>query len=110
MVAVAVVHLGVRVVPRRDEFRLCRGGAVAPISWEVVAQFVAEQGDDTVLRGALGLADGAHSRRILPVRSSCIMPCLIWRAFASLASSAAISASMSKRTLPMAACSAGGGT
>ena len=66
--------------------------AVGPVAEVAVAQLVAEQGDDAVLRGALGLADGAHTSRILPVSSSCIMPCLSWRALASFASSAAISA------------------
>src|SRR5437773_5234236 len=45
----------------------------------------------------VGLAD-THINRILPVSRLCIMPCLIWRYLASLASSAAISASMSERT------------
>ena len=36
------------------------------------------------------------------------MPCLSWRALASFASSAAISASMSERMAAMAACSASG--
>ena len=49
--------------------------------------------------------DGAHINRLLPVSSSCIMPFLIWRALASLASSAAISASMSLRMAAIAICS-----
>ena len=79
--------------------------AVGPVAEVAIAQLVAEQGDDAVLRGAFGLADVAHTRRILPVRSSCIMPCLSWRALASFASSAAISASMSERMAAMAVCS-----
>src|SRR2546422_10764234 len=47
-----------------------------------------------------------HTRRILPVNSSCIMPCLSWRALASFSSSAATSASMSVRIVAMAVCSA----
>src|SRR5207247_6890720 len=46
-----------------------------------------------------------HLSRIPPVSSSCIMPCLSWRAFPSLASIAAISASMSERMAAMAVCS-----
>ena len=79
--------------------------AVGPVAEVAIAQFVAEQGDDAVLRGAFGLADVAHTSRILPVSSSCIMPCLMWRALASFASSAAISASMSERMAAMAVCS-----
>src|SRR5207249_12283637 len=79
--------------------------AVGPVTEVAVAQLIAKQGDDPVLRGALGLADGAHTRRILPVSSSCIMPCLSSRALASLASSAAIPASISERMAAMAACS-----
>src|ERR1039458_5557481 len=52
-----------------------------------------------------------HASRILPVRSSCIIPCLSWSALASLASSVVISVSMSERTTAMAVCSSiGGGT
>ena len=47
----------------------------------------------------------AHINRILPVSSSCIMPCLMWRALASLVSNAAISVSMSLRMAAMAVCS-----
>ena len=79
--------------------------AVGPVAEVAVAQFIAEQGDDAVLRGPFGFADVAHINRILPVSSSCIMPCLIWRALASLASNAAISASMSLRIAAMAVCS-----
>src|SRR5262249_15124823 len=49
---------------------------------------------------------GYRGNRILPVRSSCIMPCLTWRALASFASSPAISASMSERIAARASCSA----
>ena len=34
--------------------------AVGPVAEVAIAQFVAEQGDDAVLRGAFGLADVAH--------------------------------------------------
>src|SRR5438874_2493665 len=46
-----------------------------------------------------------HLSRILPVSSSCIMPCLSWCALASLDFSAAISASISDRMAAMAVCS-----
>ena len=49
------------------------------------------------------LADSAHTRRILPLSSSCIMPCLRLRALASFTSKETISASMSERTVAMAA-------
>src|SRR5215510_2108641 len=49
-----------------------------------------------------------HTRRILPVSSSCIMPCLSWRALASFSSSAATSASMSVSMVVMAVCSGKG--
>ena len=48
-----------------------------------------------------------HTSRILPVSSSCIIPCFSARVFSRRASSAASSASMSERTVAMAACSAG---
>jgi hypothetical protein len=35
--------------------------AVAPIAKVAIVELVAEQGDDAVLRGALGLANGAHA-------------------------------------------------
>src|SRR5438874_147835 len=47
-----------------------------------------------------------HTSRVLPVSSSCIMPCLSARVLASRASRAASSASMSERTAAMAVCSA----
>src|SRR5262249_62053601 len=50
-----------------------------------------------------------HTRRVLPVNSSCIMPCLSWRALASFSSSAAISASMSLRMMAIVVCSSIGG-
>src|ERR1019366_9022160 len=80
--------------------------AVRPISEIAITQLIAEQGDDAILRDAFGFADVAHTRRILPVSSSCIMPCLMHRALARLASSAAISESMSDRIAAMACCSA----
>ena len=79
--------------------------AVAPIAEVAIAQFIAEQGDDAVLRGAFGLADVAHINRVRPVRSSCIMPCLSWRALVSLVSSAATSPSMSDSVAAMTTCS-----
>src|ERR1019366_5690380 len=80
--------------------------AVGPVAEVAIVKFVAKQGDDAILRGAFGLADH-HTRRILPVRRLCIMPCLICPALASLASSAAISPSISVRTAAIAACSPG---
>src|SRR5580704_447946 len=68
--------------------------AVAPVAEAVVAEFIAEQRNDAVLRRPFGLADAAHTSRTLPVRSSFIMPCLMFLALASFSSSAAISASM----------------
>src|ERR1039458_4076167 len=94
-------------------YRICReeifldiavAVAVGPIAEVTIAELVAEEGQNAVLGSAFGLADG-HTRRILPVRRLCIMPCLIWRALASLASRAAISASISERTAAMAVCS-----
>ena len=84
--------------------------AVGPVAEVAVAQLVAEQGDDAVLSGAFGLADGADTSRILPVSSSCIMPCLRARVLARLSSSAAISASMSESTAARADCSGSGGS
>ena len=57
--------------------------AVAPIAEEAIAEFVAEQGDDAVLRGAFRLSNLSHGNRVFPVKSSCIMPCLISLALAS---------------------------
>ena len=80
-------------------------GAVGPIAEIAVAEFVAEQGDDPVLRGAFWLADGAHTSLVLPVSNSCIMPCLRARVLSRRCSSAASSASMSDSTSAMAVCS-----
>jgi hypothetical protein len=48
-------------------------------------------------------------RRVLPVRSSCSMPCLRARVLSRRCSSAASSPSMSERTVAMAVCSGRGG-
>ena len=79
--------------------------AVGPVAEVAIAEFIAKQGDDAVLRGAFWLAD-IHINRIFPVKRFCIMPCLSWLTLASLVSSATISASMSARTVAMAICSA----
>src|SRR5579872_5178261 len=78
--------------------------AVGPIAEVAVAEFVTEEGDDAVLGGAFGLAN-IHTSRIFPVKRLCIMPCLSWRVFSSLASRAAISASMQERTAAIVSCS-----
>ena len=51
-----------------------------------------------------------HTSRILPVSSSCIIPCLICRALASFVSSMAISVSISDKVVAIASCSARVGT
>jgi len=79
---------------------------VRPVPEVAIAQLVPEQGNDPALRSPFGFSNVAHMSRVLPVRSSRIMPCLIWRAFAHLASSAAISASISLRMLAIAVSSA----
>lgn len=56
--------------------------------------------------GRYGFRKIFHSRRILPVKSSCIMPCLSRRVLSHRCSRAASSASMSERTSAMAVCSA----
>ncbi len=99
--AVVVVRLGAQLVEGRADLRrrvaalgqlggeqvlldVAVAVAVGPVAEVAVAQFIAEQGDDAVLRGAFGLADGAHTSRILPVSSSCIMPCLSCAGFGEL--------------------------
>src|SRR5208337_2357439 len=82
---------------------------VFPITQVGVAQRIAEQLHDTGLGLLFDLADGAHTRRVLPVSSSRIMPCLRSRVLASRCSNAASSASMSDSTSAMAVCSFGGG-
>ena len=84
--AVVVVRLGAQLVQRDADLRrgvaaLGQPGreqllfdvavavAVGPVAEVAVAQLVAEQGDDAVLRGALGLADGTHVLRIRVTRS-----------------------------------------
>jgi hypothetical protein len=79
--------------------------AVAQVAERLVAEVVEEQADDAALGFPLWVSDGAHTRRVLPVRSSCIMPCLRRRVFSRRCSRAAISASMSERTAAMAVCS-----
>ena len=80
--AVVVVRLGAQLVQRDADLRrgvaapgqpggeqpfldVAVAVAVGPVAEVAVAQLVAEQGDDAVLRGAFGLADGAHTSRIL---------------------------------------------
>ena len=46
--------------------------------------------------------ESAYTNRMRPVSSSCIMPCLMWRALASRDSSSASSVSMSLRMVAMA--------
>src|SRR5579859_5078742 len=59
----------------------------------------------TILRGAFYLTNGIHSSLVFPVSSSCIMPCFKARVLSRFCSKAAISASMSERTVAMACCS-----
>src|SRR5713101_7844139 len=79
--------------------------AVDPVTEKVVAEPLAKQLDHPRLRPALDLADSAHTNRVLPVKSSCIMPCLMALVLSRRASSPAISASMSERMAAMACCS-----
>src|SRR5690606_25975000 len=89
---------------------------VLPVAEVGVAERVAQEGDHPLLGLDLALADAAHAAasgftsRTRPVRSCCIMPCLIARVLSRRASSAAISASMSERTVAMADCSSFGGS
>ena len=77
---------------------------------------VGEQGDDAVLRLALGAGLLRHgpppvgTSRVLPVSSSCIMACLRSRVLSRRASSADSSASMSESTAAMAVCSGSDGS
>ena len=80
-------------------------GPIRPVAQVAIPEFFMEQPDDAILRNPFGFADIAHISRILPVNSSCIMPCLIWRALSSFFSSASIAASMSERAAAMATCS-----
>src|SRR5687767_5345228 len=79
--------------------------AIAPIPKIAVAQLIAEQHDDPLLRRPLGLPNSAHIRRILPVSNSCIIACLSSRALVSLLSIETISASISESTAAIALCS-----
>ena len=50
--------------PRHKQafFNVAVAAAVGPVANISVAQLVAEEGDDPILRGALGLADVTHAR------------------------------------------------
>src|SRR6266516_6247206 len=67
-------------------------------------------GDRDGLLRCLLLSGRAHTSRILPVSSSCIIPCLSARVLSRRPSRAAISASMSESTAAMATCSDGVGS
>ena len=58
-----------------------------------------------VLGFSFNLSYASHISLILPVKSSCIMPCLIALHFSSFCSSASISESMSNNTFAIASCS-----
>ena len=123
-IAAVVVGLGAQLVesradlrrgisaprqPRRQNPRLdvAVAVAVAPVAQVAIAQLIHKELDHALLRGALRLADLVHSSRILPVRSSCIMPVFNWRALVSLVSSKVICTSMSDRIVAVCICSSG---
>src|SRR4051812_39403468 len=87
-----------------------------PVADVLEAQRLLEVLDHAVLRHAFQLTDVAHAalsatgRRVRPVRSSCIMPCLISRVLRSFMSNKFSSQSSSDITEPMAPCSSTGGT
>lgn len=80
----AVLHF-LEERPQQRLFNVRAARLVLPIAQIIVAQRVLEQPNHTVLRLALDLSDGgasggrSHTRRVLPVKSSCIMPCLTAR-------------------------------
>src|SRR5439155_2724991 len=89
-------------------------GPILPIAQVVVFERILKEGDHALLCVKLQLADVAHApastasgltSRTRPVRSCCIMPCLMARVLSRLCSSATISASMSESTAAIAACS-----
>src|SRR5215472_14135144 len=84
--------------------------AVRPVPEVLVSKLVVIKPDHPILRFAFWFADLAHTNRILPVNSSCIMPCFSSRAVTILASMASISASMSFKTSAIAPCSFGDGS
>ena len=57
----------------------------------------------------VGKDERIHARRMRPVSSSCIIPCLRARVLSRRASRAESSASISERTVAMAVCSTSGG-
>ena len=95
-----------QVVRKQAVLDVAVAGAVGPVAQIVVIQFIVEEPDDPVLGFAFGRADVVHINLILPVNSSCIMPCFSCRALVSFSSRTEISASMSERTAAMAFCSA----
>lgn len=50
-------------------------GVVVEVAEMLVAKCIDKESCDTILCAAFELSD-VHSSRVLPVRSSCIMPCL----------------------------------
>src|SRR2546427_273603 len=93
-------------------------GPILPIAQVVVFERILKEGDHALLCVKLQLADVAHApasidtgltSRTRPVRSCCIMPCLIALVLSRRRSSAAISASISERTVATAVCSSMGG-
>jgi len=78
---------------------------VLPMTQIVVSKCLTEETNDTSLRSLFSLADGSHTRRILPVSSSCIIPCLIWRALNNLDRILLISSCISEKTPIRSFCS-----
>src|SRR5947209_20495436 len=79
-----------------------------PAHQRIAAQIVAQCGPllgQLFLHAADEEPQRCHTRRVLPVSSSCIMPCFSAWVLSRRASRAVISASMSKTTAAMATCS-----
>src|SRR5680860_507196 len=86
---------------------------ILPAAQVLIAKFILEEPNDSVLRLALDLPDLAHAgtsratRRVRPVNSSCIIPVLIFRTLVRRARSLSIPQSTSLRVHAMARCSSG---
>src|SRR5207249_9784554 len=110
-VEVAALHLGeVQLIggPVRGGTLLEQKDLEEPPHQRIAAQIVAQCGPllgQLFLHAADEEAQRCHTRRVLPVSSSCIMPCFRSRVLARRASRAATSASMSESAVAMAVCS-----
>ena len=80
------------------------GGVAHGLFWAVVAAYASRLVSEEQIGRAISVTLGG-GKRVRPVRSCCIMPCLIARIFVSRRSKSASSVSISVRSVAIACCS-----